>query len=1104
MLELRTTLVCTSAMQDPEQREVALQRARQAAANGRTMPQSGEQQDENDLKPQDGGDVHICVGCVTRERKRAARKKIKKVDDEEIWKLDEEKRVIVFNTQEIKEWQPVSPQMMHPDQSLVGTPVHIDAPMRIACYCRHHSEKLGFQVIFTITDFQGNLVAQAMSSSIMITDDHKTHTLPTEAANGSANKSEPSSIPPLTSANPALRKSLSPEGPFRLSYSSSDLPALMESSAAGLPRMTSSLNASQANSVAPTPRNLSRPASPTSASAPSAKKRKASGSTKVPSGLAMTRLETTTARTSPQPTQPAQMGTAPASASVSPFTANLSMTVMGQDAVFGAAPPTPATMMQPFSAAPLTPTSNDQAMFGSTARSTSFENLAQAQIYSAPASSHASRAPSPNGLRNSAAAMQQQANFAQALQNSLYTLPMAMPAPSTRPQAPLIHKIIPAEGPKCGGIEVTVLGGAFYQGLEVMFGDIKATTTTYWGESSLVCLLPPSPTAGNVIVSFKQHPPTPQQAFMSKPQQPVFKYLDDDEQQLMRTALTVLAHKMTGSFEDVADVARRIIGDADSGFGGSSSAGMSNQRGSGGGFTTFGLSSSQSVLETQLLKVLDLLDVDDSTRRAKLNLRRAATGQTMMHLACSLGLKRFVAGLLARGAYCDLRDHCGYTALHLAALNDHEDIVRRLIYAGADPTIRSLSGLTAADVARSREVIISIRRVERHARSRSGGSLHSRVNSANSLRSLWEPLAANHLPRSSSAAQLLAGEESPEYTSEDFDLEDEEDDDDGPWIEPRRSAHNSRRSTRHNSFVESHDTADDDDGDDADVETPPAALSVGSLTPTGPASPAAAMSALKDQFATQLQHIQHAMAMQMQNISQLPYMPQMPNFSGIAPLPDYQAYLYSAPVVQRLTSLMPSIGGSRPGSAGDQPASKEMDGRWWDLASLMPSAAPPPAYDELFPQDQLDMKQASAAQAAAEAEADSKCATLFDQAASTNTAAAAVAQPQLPSLLQIGRKNAITKEQQDNLRRAHAEKVKRISRDRNLFFIWVRLHSALPTTVSNLPTNMTQTDPVADHRHVRDALQPVSYAALYPAARCPTYCKASPGFAHWRSDRPRC
>jgi hypothetical protein len=44
---------------------------------------------------------------------------------------------------------------------------------------------------------------------------------------------------------------------------------------------------------------------------------------------------------------------------------------------------------------------------------------------------------------------------------------------------------------------------------------------------------------------------------------------------------------------------------------------------------------------------------------------------------------------------------------------------------------------------------------------------------------------------------------------------------------------------------------------------------------------------------------------------------------------------------------------------------------------------------------------------------------------------------EIPALLQIGRKDAITREQQATLRRAHAQNLKKLSWDRNLFFIWV-------------------------------------------------------------------
>ncbi|KJA27887.1 hypothetical protein HYPSUDRAFT_130659 [Hypholoma sublateritium FD-334 SS-4] len=47
-------------------------------------------------------------------------------------------------------------------------------PLRITCYCRHHREKVGFNVHFSMTDHTGRLVGSGTSRPIMITDDHKT------------------------------------------------------------------------------------------------------------------------------------------------------------------------------------------------------------------------------------------------------------------------------------------------------------------------------------------------------------------------------------------------------------------------------------------------------------------------------------------------------------------------------------------------------------------------------------------------------------------------------------------------------------------------------------------------------------------------------------------------------------------------------------------------------------------------------------------------------------------------------------------------------------------------------------------------------------------
>lgn len=47
-------------------------------------------------------------------------------------------------------------------------------PLRITCYCRHHREKVGFNVHFTMIDHTGRIVGSGSSRPIMITDDHKT------------------------------------------------------------------------------------------------------------------------------------------------------------------------------------------------------------------------------------------------------------------------------------------------------------------------------------------------------------------------------------------------------------------------------------------------------------------------------------------------------------------------------------------------------------------------------------------------------------------------------------------------------------------------------------------------------------------------------------------------------------------------------------------------------------------------------------------------------------------------------------------------------------------------------------------------------------------
>ncbi|KAI3327590.1 hypothetical protein HD806DRAFT_519651 [Xylariaceae sp. AK1471] len=1032
MLELTTMLICTSAMSEPGRLERAYRRAAEKPHTiDLNSPSDGTEDEEN--MPQNGGEVRICSGCIIRERKRASRKKHKKPEEDELWDRYEKDRAIVFNTHEVKDWQTVTPVMADPTGAglLNGTipegTVQVDAPMRIACYCRHHGEKSGFQVIITLKDHTGNLVAQGISSSIMITDDHKTHipahagATPTpQTSPRSQSLSQPQHPPqpnpqPLASHEPTISSqpvtthpapihstrvqpslAFRPNSgdtsslPFSQSHSTTDLQSLATNPAFTFPSDPPT-NISQTASIAATPRSFSRQTSPASPLGIGNRKRKASMVSKIPNGLAMTKIDTRHS----SPSMPLHVQNEPAVNSVgnSPFSPNNTHYPINGDISNQGQQHMLNNVLQSLGAGPVTPNNNgaDQFMFPTmNNRAMNFEVPAN-QLLSAPVSAHPSRAPSPSQMRTDL----QYLPHSQRAQDVL--------SGSTMPP-PTILRIIPNEGPKSGGVEITVLGRNFTNdGLEVYFGSHKATTTTFWGETSLVCLLPPAPSAGVVPVTINQ--PGRRQAI----QQPaIFKYVDDNEEQLIRTALAVLGNKYGGGITDAAEIARSILCRA------SATSGSSNQAPNGNGsnnFTNFSLESGEAV-ESGLLQILELIDLDDSPNRARINLRRSS-GQTMLHLACSLGFIRFVAGLLSRGANVNISDEGGFTPLHMAAMNDHPEIVRRLIIKGADRNACSHSNLTPMDVASSRPVLRSLQHIESHSRSRSAGSLHSRASSSNSIQSHWATSTMTPMQRQEFLLDTSdsANEVGDNDSSEDGTTEEE----DRSWLDMRRA---SFVGPRHGSTA---------------VATPPVNEADG-----GPASPSATMAAIREQVATQLQQFQHTMAMhlqnlpqfQMPNMPQMPQMPQMPNLPPMPVLPDYHAYLHSAPVMQRISSLVPNIRGQRPESVGDQ-SSNHSDNKW-GVFPFFGNRDSPPAYEDIFPQEEFDIKQASAVQAAADFEADAKCAAHFDQDSAETSQA-----EEVPPLLQIGRKHLITKEQQETLQRAHAQRLKAGSSDKMLWFVWI-------------------------------------------------------------------
>ncbi|KAJ5553219.1 hypothetical protein N7494_002597 [Penicillium frequentans] len=990
-LQLYTSLVCTSAMQDREKLKRAFARTR----GERYQSGNGSKEDQ----PLEGGDVVICGGCIQRERKRASRKKQRKPEEDELFQKDEEKRVIVFNTSEIKEWTE-PPKNTSTGYDMPPAPpgsMQVELPMRIACYCRHQNEKLGFQVIFTIKDHLNNVVSQAITNSIMITDDHKTQAPAAPVPTGpSPSLPDGTQLPGVgvfsSGSNPDNGKGAnnafaSPQSPTDLQGLQQRFNSQYQLTPSSFAAVQGSANGTSAPSH--TSRSLSRQASPTDFPGPQSKRRKHSSSGRLPSELTMTRMETP--QSSSAAMNAAQLAAARGYASPTerPFVTPSSMN--GQ---YGNGPPTPNQ-------------SNDNNPFfnPTPAQRQSLDSLAHQPLGSAPNSAQPSRPGTPgtsgrNGFQDPNLALALGANSASQIWPPLAATPSRLPS--------VIHKLVPAEGSIIGGTEVTLLGSGFYPGMEVVFGDTLATTTTFWGDKCLNCLTPPALQPGLVSVMFKHEHPTFGQVQQPQPlmpkQQLFFRYVDDRELQMYRLALNILGQKL-GSQADAFQTAQQIMGSDPNAF---LNMQKDMQGGSSGGHQRqvpgMEAQGKLSDLDSKMLTYLEFIDLDDSPRPPRFN-SRSITGQTLLHFAASMGLTRFVAGLLARGANPDVQDNTGNAPMHLAALHSHAHIVHRLRLAGANANARSVRGFTPADLATSLPTHQAALLPSRHYRSRSVGSLTSRRrhSSSASLSSLWEASSA-----SGSLGHAVDDSEELE-DSEDFDSEDS---DDMPL-----HFNASRRSSMHQ-----------------DVAPP---IVDGGEQVVGHAdapgfSPPAAVVAWRNQLAAQINHFQQSMANAFPNIPALPPMPALPPLPA---LPDYQANQ----MMRRITNLVPH----RPVADG-----------WWDYlkGNTAQTHTQPPSYDELYPhqqarQDEAEMKKTSLLRAATEAALDEHFEAQNTVVASTSAAAAAASAstPERPRSakdelkdITIGKK-LISREQQKHLREHQARRMKGLGSDRNLYFIWIPL-----------------------------------------------------------------
>ncbi|PPQ98705.1 hypothetical protein CVT24_003413 [Panaeolus cyanescens] len=596
--------------------------------------------------------VLSCTSCQTREAKRVAKKLAARVrpvrsdsdsDGDGTGKPTKSKHqedttsIIQFNCAEILDFSTGS----------------VVLPLRITCYCRHHREKVGFNVHFQMMDHTGRVVGSGVSRPIMITDDHKTST---------ANKSVdllPSFTPPAESHD--------------WSQISNDASFLVDSRSAPSKRKKNSVSIVTAKSRAKPydasakPNRFSREGSLSSIPSPST----------THSPLPTTRASTPSALQNAMISEPSQPPPLQ-------HTTNSSGT---------SSPDTLATPLDHNSDVPMPEINFSIPEMHPPAPPTPISSPSHVQ--------QQQQIPLPNGLM-------------QPLQHSMPFMffDPNQAAPSMQLQIPTIHRLIPNAGPTHGGIEVTVLGANFHPTipLNCVFGETAASSTQRWSDNTLVCVLPPRAIPGVVEVWFEGFPKV--DALASPPS--LFTYADESDRALMELALQVVGLKMTGKIEDAKNVAMRIVGTAgsdgsESQNGGGNSSGMMqlasspSMRDARTLLLTQG--SDNSNFESRIISFLTVVDtpMDGAAPRSiptgEALSHPSPSGQTLLHLSALLGFSSLMDFLIQHDADLDARDRNGFTPLHFAALAQSTQCASLLLQAGADMEVVNSLGKTPAEIA---------------------------------------------------------------------------------------------------------------------------------------------------------------------------------------------------------------------------------------------------------------------------------------------------------------------------------------------------------------------------------------------------------------------
>ncbi|KAI8070376.1 hypothetical protein BC940DRAFT_253898 [Gongronella butleri] len=666
-------------------------------------------------------EIIMCTSCVHRERKRMKRKRDNKVAraankegsaaklaalyahelpdlSNDAIMAEERKKILLFNCSEFVEFNSGEATL----------------PTRVTCYCRHHSEKVGFRLVFTIKDCHNHVLGTGSSPPIMITDDHKSSkgqsATPTPAPTGSTSHAmaptpaiatQPA---PATASNtltrPSARKRARPDDDAKR-------PAKRKG---GADAESDSGHSSPNTPATPASENDDAMASPSMlpSPSPSAQLDKMHLLSHAPAARSTSIVTPMSAAA-----HAATHANALAAASAVASSSGASVTSGSTGGVFAMSPVDPSLLTSPSMPGLLQQQAQSSAAAVQQALN---QQQQQHQLTQNPLSNIYNRRRPPSAVAGTLQQQQQQ-------QEAIYAKMMQKRDLNNahKSSSPKLHRLIPSEGPVYGGSEVTVLGSNFYEGLTCLFGENPAVPTHCWSANTLLCILPPAPQAGPVVVSFKEHP------LMLEGQDVVlFTYFDESDRALMELALQVVGLKTMGKVEDARQIAMRIV-QGDSAGGGTSSTTTTTTSAGGGASSASSASGKRSValtakatqaiydnarafyyvhLEEQLIAALVAMQTVGSkplsaSASSKKYLSLTNSQQhTLLHLATICGFAKLVQLLIAMDCDVDRTDRNGYTALHFASWTGKAHIVKVLLTRNVHwQRQRTLTGKTAKQLA---------------------------------------------------------------------------------------------------------------------------------------------------------------------------------------------------------------------------------------------------------------------------------------------------------------------------------------------------------------------------------------------------------------------